>query len=284
MEMDSAQTNTELCVDETQVYENCVQLLKENHGTLSRKKFWNHYRTRFRLKTKQWVLRQHFDFILNQHPEDFQTVGPHSQVVYLKMAGTGKNSESIAREAVRDQLCELLRENGGHWPLSTLWQEYTRRFKVSVKKKELGISKMTDIFDIYPEHFEVISNSVFLRAQSAPSTSQGKQAAPGPSSAAGKRAASGPAAPQGKGPSASQGKPAVPGQPLLPAPIKPLWGAGTGKIAPQGTAPFFFSSISASLHVWCASLQEYKNTRNFIYLHQKKFTTCDYSQAKQLKI
>lgn len=117
------------------------------------------------------------------------------------MASATKPNVQKQRDTVRDNLITLLRENGGRLSLDNFWNNYTRTFPGSAKKKDLGLAKMADIFEYYPSDFEMYSGSVFLRKSSIDIHKQKQQNQPKQ-------------------------------MPQTFAPLKPLWGSGSSSKGP----------------------------------------------------
>lgn len=102
------------------------------------------------------------------------------------MSDTGKFDLKHQRNKVKQNVVQLLQENNGKLGMGEFWQMYSKKFKTSLSKKDLGFHRMNELFELYKKDFEVRDDHLYLRNFKK---------------------------------SDKYGLP-------LPSPIKPLWGAG----------------------------------------------------------
>ena len=113
------------------------------------------------------------------------------------------------RDRVKDNIVELLQDSNGTFGVNEVWPAYSRKFKVSLAKKDLGLLKLSDLFSLYPNVFEVQENKVILRTQKKTD---------------------------------KYGMP-------VPSPIKPLWGTGTQNPPPLSSRGASASSAHTTPHM-----------------------------------
>ncbi|KAL8608369.1 hypothetical protein ACOMHN_002602 [Nucella lapillus] len=105
------------------------------------------------------------------------------------MASSKGDRFKQARDKAMENIKVIFQERGGQMGMNEVWRAYSTKFKCSLSRSELGLSyKMSELFDLYSDDFEVKENRVILK--SGPKVDKYGLA--------------------------------------MPSPLKPLWGSGAG--------------------------------------------------------